>query len=172
VELYAMKQVLLTIFLLLGLPCLADAPSDLFTVYLVRHAEKQTDQNDPPLTECGTQRAQGLAQLLRSVNLEHVYSSDYKRTLRTAAAVADSQNLQVELYDPGKLEEIKVTLLNRKQDALVVGHGNTTAVLAGMLATQELEETEYHSYDRIYQVVVFNNTARVHLLHDTFQCGE
>ena len=171
-NLHAMKQFLLTISLLLGLPCLADSTADIFTVYLVRHAEKQTEKKDPPLTECGTQRAQGLAHLLSSVNLEHVYSSDYERTLSTAAAVAGSQNLEVELYDPKKLEKIKMTLLNRKQDALVVGHGNTTAVLAGLLVTQELEETEYNSYDRIYQAVIFNNSGRVHLLHDTFQCNE
>ena len=149
---------------------MADAPSNIFTVYLVRHAEKQTDKNDPPLSECGVKRAQGLAQLLSSVNLKHVYSSDYKRTLSTAAPVANSQNLAVELYDPKKLEKIKTTLLNLKQDVLVVGHGNTTAVLAGMLAKQELEETTYTSYDRVYQVVIYNNTGRVHLLHDTFKC--
>lgn len=170
--LYAMKQILLTISLLLSFPVLADVSSAPFTVFLVRHAEKQADKNDPALTECGAQRAQGLAQLLNSVNLKHVYSTDYQRTLSTAAPVASSHNLEVELYDPKNLDEIKITLLNRKQDALVVGHGNTTGVLAGMLVTQELEDPMYHSYDRIYQVVIFNNSGQVHLLHDTFKCGK
>jgi broad specificity phosphatase PhoE len=167
-----MKPVLLTLSLLLILPSLALAHSDMFTVYLVRHAEKQSESNDPPLTECGKQRAESLARLLSSVKLEHVYSSDYKRTLNTAAPVAKTQNLEVELYDPGHLQQIKTTLLDDQQDALVVGHGNTTAVLAGMLATEALEETEYSSYDRIYQVVISDNSGRVHLLHDLFQCSE
>jgi phosphohistidine phosphatase SixA len=171
-ELSVMKQIIISISLLFCLPCLAEDSEDIFTVYLVRHAEKQTNVDNPPLTECGTQRAKGLAQFLSSVHLDRVYSSDYERTLLTAAPIASSQGLEVKIYNPGNLKEIKMTLVNGRQDALVVGHSNTTAVLAGMLAEQELAETEYESYDRIYQVVISNKRGRVHLLHDTFQCNE
>lgn len=166
-----MRPFLYILCLILVFPCLADSPTDIFTIYLVRHAEKQSDKENPSLTDCGTQRAEGLARLLSSVKLEHVYSTNYERTLSTATPVAESQNLEIELYAPRDLEKIKRVLLNNRQDALVVGHGNTTAVLAGMLAGQELAETRYRSYDRIYQVVIFNNVGRVHLLHDTFECS-
>ena len=48
-----------------------------FTLYLVRHAEKELsadDPKDPPLTECGEQRAESLAYFLASVDLDAVYS--------------------------------------------------------------------------------------------------
>ena len=40
--------------ILMAQPCLA---SDKFTLYLERHAEKQADVKNPPLTQCGEERA-------------------------------------------------------------------------------------------------------------------
>ena len=154
---------------------MAQTNQDIFTIYLIRHAEKQTqgsDPKNPPLTQCGELRAKSLATFFKTVHLKNVYSSNYKRTLNTVTPTAKFQQLEVETYDPDKLDEIQAILLKRKQDALVVGHSDTTSVLAGLLASEKLSAFDESIYDRIYQVVISNKKGRIHLLHQTFQCNE
>ncbi len=146
----------------------------MYSVYLVRHAEKDLfrgNSRNPPLTECGKARAKQLAVMLGDINLEAVYSSDFLRTVSTARPVAESKNIEVQLYDPRKLEEIYQILRARKQDALVVGHGNTTNVLAGMLTGLALEDIDESEYDRLYLAVINDDSAKLHLLHQGFACG-
>jgi hypothetical protein len=57
-------------------------------VFLVRHAEKQTDGEDPALTAAGRQRALELARLLGESGISEVYSTDFARTRDTAAPLA------------------------------------------------------------------------------------
>ena len=110
----------------------------LFTIYLVRHAEKQTAVSDPPLTVCGEERAVALQDFLSDIPIDAVYSTDFKRTQGTAAPVANAKGLNIESYDPQALEAIKRVLMAKQQDALVIGHSNTTAVLAGMLIGEDM----------------------------------
>ena len=59
----------------------AFAADDSFTLYLVRHAEKQQDgSRDPELTDIGNQRSVKLASWFSDKNIKDVWSSDYKRT--------------------------------------------------------------------------------------------
>ena len=71
--------------LLLIQPCFA---SDNFTLYLVRHAEKQADSKNPPLTQCGEERAKQLASLLSKAQIKSVYSTNYQRTMSTATPLS------------------------------------------------------------------------------------
>ncbi|THH41591.1 SixA phosphatase family protein [Neolewinella litorea] len=105
------------------------------TLILVRHAEKQFG-HDPELTEEGTLRAQRLADMLRTVELDAVYSSDTKRTRLTAAPAAQQAQLKARLYDPNALNYFARQLRNRHpgETVLVVGHSNTTPELANLLA--------------------------------------
>lgn len=171
-----MKQLVVFIFFFIGLQgvCHAQNLQSNFTVYLVRHAEKALSFNlfNPPLTQCGRLRAARLAGMLKNVPLEKVYSSDFQRTLDTAGPTARLQGINIELYDPHKLEAFSQLLLDRQQDALVVGHSQTTSVLAGLLAGEKREALEESVYDRIYQVVVVNDKGRIHLRHQTFECDE
>lgn len=154
-------------------PCnmTAQDSDGLFTIYLVRHAEKQTDSNDPPLTECGVERSASFSALFESVTLEAVYSTDYKRTQSTAFPTAMNQGLSIQSYEPDALGEIAEELIRNGQDALVVGHSNTTAVLAGMLVGEELGSFDESIYNRVYQVVVSKADRRLHVLHTSFDCS-
>ena len=69
------------VIILINLGFLVPAFSADYTLYLVRHAEKQTDTNDPSLTYCGQQRAIQLASLLSKTPIEQVYSTSYKLSL-------------------------------------------------------------------------------------------
>lgn len=160
---------------LLWLPVAGAAPAaeEIFSIYLVRHAEKATraaDPANPELSPCGRQRAADLAKILADVNLERIFSTDYERTRQTARPIADTVQREVEIYDPFELERLSIQLLEGGQNALVVGHSNTTAVLAGLLAGQSGESFDEELYDRLYQVVVTPGQSRIYLMHQAFAC--
>ncbi len=157
-----------------NLPAIAqDSDRTYFTVYLVRHAEKELssdDPKDPPLTPCGEERAASLAVFLSEVRLDAVYSSDFLRTRNTAQPVAQDKELEVRIYDHKKLEKFAEMLLERGEDVLVVGHSNSTPALAGMLTGGELESMDERIYNRIYQVVISKGKGRLELFHSAFEC--
>jgi phosphohistidine phosphatase SixA len=165
------------IFLVLGLQdgLSAQGRNELFTIYLVRHAEKNMtadNHSDPPLTECGQQRAARLDSFLRDINLDAVYSTDYSRTKGTALPTALNKTLEIKLYNSNELEDFSKLLIDSRQDALVVGHSFSTAVLAGLLTDQELGAFDLSIYNRIYQVVCYKNTGRLNLFHTAFDCED
>ena len=149
----------------------AQESPDLFTIYLVRHAEKQSDTNDPPLTSCGIQRSESLSAFLEAVPLDVVYSTDYKRTQSTAEPTARAQGLSIQSYSTQALEEMAEQLVRNGQDALVVGHSNTTGVLAGLLVGEEIGSFDESIYNRVYQVVISKNDKRLHVFHTAFDCA-
>jgi broad specificity phosphatase PhoE len=147
--------------------------AETFSVFLVRHAEKDpnpSDPSNPSISECGALRAETLAVILADANLQKIYSTDYERTLATARPIAATLSLEIEIYDPKELEEFARLLMGRQQNALVVGHSNTTGMLAGILATEEQEEFDEAIYDRLYQVVISGEQGWMTLLHQGFRC--
>jgi broad specificity phosphatase PhoE len=128
------------------------------------------DRSDPPLTPCGKQRSESLSRFLSDVPIDVVYSTEYKRTQNTALPTAKSKGIDIQSYDSEALKSFSKQLIKRKQDALIVGHSNTTAVLAGVLVGEEFGEFDLDIYDRIYQVVVRKKRGRLHLLHTAFKC--
>ena len=121
-------------------------------VYLVRHAEKQAGE-DPSLTAAGEARAAELADLLADQGLTQIHSTNYKRTLETAAPLAARIGLQVVLYDPRDLEGFADELRASVGVHLVVGHSNTTPQLAAALGGDPGSEIdEKGEYDRLYVI--------------------
>lgn len=174
-----MRNLILLLVVLVFTSCsehiYAQNDDDIFTIYLVRHSEKDlnaTNYSNPPLSKCGEKRSEFLNQFLKDVPLEVIYSTDYIRTLSTATPTAKSKNLEIMNYDPRKLEVFSQELINRQQDAVVVGHSNTTAVLAGLLVDETLGAFDLEIYDRIYQVVICNSKKQLHLLHLPLDCQD
>lgn len=148
--------------------------NDTYTVYLVRHADKNTsDKNNrnPALTTCGQQRADQLAKMLEHIRLSTVYSTNYKRTQATAKPVAQSKALTITSYDPRELDVLTKEIRSRQSNALVVGHNSTTNVVAGNLAGIELPIIEHEEYDRLYQVTITSGGARLQILNQAFVCN-
>ena len=168
-----MIRLFLTGLVLLGLQSVvfAQNESEMFTIYLVRHAEKEAeDAGDPSLSSCGELRVQALVKILSDIRLKSIYSTPFERTLSTADPIAQSKQLEIRIYDPSRLREFSQLLLDAQQDALVVGHSNTTGVLAGLLVDESEEAFDEDIYDRLYQVVISGKQARVNLLHQSFHC--
>jgi len=169
-----MKQYLIYTLLVLAFHVAqAQNADDLFTIYLVRHAEKDlsdaTNKN-PSLSSCGQQRAESLVNFFQLVSFDAIYSSDYTRTLDTAKPIAQAKNKEVTIYDPRKLDDFSKMLLSKEEDALVVGHSNTTGVLAGLLSNQKIGPFDESIYNRIYQVVIYKQTGRLQVFHTAFLC--
>jgi len=153
---------LLIIATLLPLSAIANDEDSYFSLYLVRHAEKQAGK-DPQLTACGKLRAKQLATLLTHVNLKAIYSTAYQRTMNTAAPIAKQKFLPIKHYSPKYLAQLTLQLKMLKQNALIVGHSNTTtALLARLMNNDELNKPLAESdYQQLYQLQFINN--RVYL---------
>lgn len=126
-----------------------------WTFILVRHGEKQLG-DDPQLTEKGVKRAERLAKMLEHIPLNKVYSTNYQRTQLTAKPTANNHNLSVTSYDPSDLDSFSQQLLMQPGNYLIVGHSNTTALLADKLnQTSEDSHTEHtEDFDRLYLIEV------------------
>jgi len=124
-------------------------------VFLVRHAEKVDASRDPELSAAGKSRAKVLAHVLRDAKLEHIHSSDYARTLATAAPIAAQVKLAVKRYDARDLPSLVELLKQSGGRHLVVGHSTTTPKVVEMLGgSPGTEIDEAGEYDRLYVVTV------------------
>lgn len=135
--------------------------SDALVVFLVRHAEKMDQSRDPDLSPQGLQRSKLLAQMLSDSGIEHIHSSDYKRTRNTAQPLADQLGLDVQIYDPRELETLASQLKKMGGTHLVVGHSNTTPTMVSLLGGEPgsaIDDTS--EYDRLY-IVTITHTGQV-----------
>ena len=159
--------------LLLTLACLligtaSFAGDDTYTLYLVRHAEKQADgSRDPALTKAGQQRAVYLATWLTDKRIEDIWSSDYRRTRDTARPLAIQLGIETSTYDPGNQPLLTGHLLGKQNTALVVGHSNTIPELARMLCECEIADMEETEYDRLIVISIDGGQARAETRHQT-----
>lgn len=129
-------------------------------IYLVRHGEKQAG-SDPQLSEAGTARSERLAEQLRDVPLQAIWSTDTLRTRETAAPTASDHGLEVALYDANDLSGFAERLKQAGETALVVGHSNTTPELAAFLGGDAGPEMDESDYERLYEVRLSDGRTRM-----------
>lgn len=129
--------------------------STLTCFILVKHAEKGTDGTDPDLTTEGMERAERLAFILSQMNLDKIYSTDYKRTMQTAMPTADNQDLNITEY--GGFDHIAVISDfledNNQGKVLIVGHSNTTPnFLNTLTGTSDYDDIDEDTFDDLFIV--------------------
>ena len=118
------------------------------TFFIVRHAEKDAQEN---LNAAGIARAKGLRDFLIKQPIHAAYSTDYARTIDTAAPTATALNLSIQKYDARKADAKWGAELIKKhagQNVLIVGHSNTvlpTMKSLGAKMTYNLAYEEYHN---------------------------
>jgi broad specificity phosphatase PhoE len=150
-----MKRLFFFFFMLvIGSPILL-AQSNITTIILVRHAEKDNDgTSNPGLSATGKNRAMLLAKLLDKTSLDAIYSTNYKRTMDTVEPVAKEKNIKVELYDAFGDDSINNILnSNRGKTILIVGHSNNIPRIANLLTgTQNFVDWKDQDYDNLLLV--------------------
>jgi broad specificity phosphatase PhoE len=108
-------------------------------VFLVRHAERVWEGDDPALTAEGSVRARALATALSEAGVTAIITTQWRRTRDTAAPLADLLQLTPEIipvYEGKARENIEAVAaaIRRHQDetVLVVGHITVTGVIAAL----------------------------------------
>lgn len=108
-------------------------------VFLVRHAEREWDGEDPPLTPPGHARAQALAATLRDAGITTIITTQWRRTRDTAAPLAKLLEIRPEIIPvhEGKAREnvaevAEAVRRHRDEIVLVVGHITVTGVIAAL----------------------------------------
>lgn len=130
------------------------------TIYVVRHAEKETGIDpttmktfgDPPLSLAGQERALKLKEILGSKNIKHIFSTNTLRTVSTAKPLKELfLNMPVTIYSmkPDSFNLFIQYIKHIKRgDALIVGHSNTVDDIVNKICGQtvvpgDLKDFEY-----------------------------
>lgn len=123
------------------------------TVYLVRHAEKDTSNpsdEDPGLTVAGSSRAEALRQLLEGEEIHALYATKYQRTINTLMPLATERQLEIIRYEGHDFNGLKQRLLqdHRGQTVVVAGHSNTLLPIIEAFGVKrplnDISESEYN----------------------------
>jgi 2,3-bisphosphoglycerate-dependent phosphoglycerate mutase len=127
------------------------------TFYIVRHAEKADNSNDPELSAIGRERAVRLEALTADKKLDTVFTSLYKRTILTGLTVALPQSKPlISLNQTPGIELNKFTArLNRiggNKNILVVGHTDTIPQIVFDLSGQPIAPIPENEYGFIFKV--------------------
>jgi len=140
---------------------------ELSTYYLIRHAEKQiVDNPNPELTDEGILRAENWAFIFKDIKFDAVYSTDYLRTIATAQPTAQSQNLEITLYHPSKVDIKQFLKETEGKTVLIVGHSNTIPVFVNKLIEKEkYKDIEDDNFGNLYIVEITEGTITDKLLH-------
>ncbi len=124
------------------------------SVFVVRHAEKESPANEPsvPLSGAGKARAIRLAEMLRGIGITAIYVTDTVRARDTAAPLASAIERPIQIYSK---VEVLAELLKRESQAviLVVGHSNTVPALLAALGVPEKIQIGDGEYDNLFVVV-------------------
>lgn len=131
------------------------------TYYFIRHAEKiRTDKTNknPDLNEIGKKRAEYWNTVFKNVAFDEIYSTDYKRTLQTAAPTAKSKNLEIKLYSPDNLYDEDFQLKTTGKTVLIVGHSDTTPLLINKISGKEIyPEIDDTMNSNLYIITISDN---------------
>jgi broad specificity phosphatase PhoE len=151
----------LTLLALAGdnVPCRAET-----TVILIRHAERLGDAD--VLSPDGVERARVVRDMLKSVDLAAVYTTDTKRAKDTAAPLLEARGIDGKLYDPKDLAGFakKLRTDHRDRAVLVVGHTNTVPALIRELGSKAVIDIPDVAYDNLF-VLTAPDTGEAALLH-------
>ena len=143
----------------------ASQQDDSYTLYLIRHSEKQVDDsNDPALSSAGRSRSEQLATWFNGSDIVDIWSSDYRRSRDTAAPLLSTLELDLKLYDPRDLPALVSELLENRNNAVIVGHSNTTPELARLLCRCVVADMDETEYDRLIVVSISGDKTSVETL--------
>jgi len=143
------------------------------TVYLVRHAEKSTDDPvDPNLSDAGYIRADSLSNQLREAGINIIITTDRKRTIETAAPLARRRHIIPEIVpiSAGAAHIDSVVAAVRRHPGatiLVVGHSNTIGRIAEKLGSDPIGELCDNEYSDLI-ILEMPKGKRTRMLVDSY----
>ena len=117
-------------------------------VILVRHAEREAAGADPSLSAAGRRRAKLLADMLGEAGIGAIFTSEFKRTKETAAAIAQRLNLTPVQVDDN-ISKAAQQVRSAADRVLVVGHSDTVPALIAELGGAQVTIPDT-AFDRLF----------------------
>ncbi|MBD2721133.1 phosphoglycerate mutase family protein [Hymenobacter armeniacus] len=129
------------------------------TIYIVRHAEKDSTSNpaDPTLSAVGQVRAQALRQALERRHPAALFTTNTMRTRATLAPLAAATKLEPKEYDPRRGRDLADLILKEYagKSVVIVGHSNNVLSLVDDFgAVPPVDEIGENEYDYLFTVRV------------------
>ena len=137
--------------------------------YLIRHAEKlridRTERN-PKLNDKGILRAEKWEEVLKNINLDKIYSTNYNRTIETAKPTSNSQNIDIEIYSPSNIDYRNFKEINKGKKVLIVGHSNTIPnFVNGLIEKDFYDQIDDLNNSNLYLVNICDNNVSHQVLY-------
>jgi broad specificity phosphatase PhoE len=130
-------------------------------IYLIRHAEKvRSDESDsdPDLNNKGLLRAENWKNYFISKNISRIYSTNYKRTIKTAIPLAENNNLEILIYSSDDIVFETFLKSNEGENTVVVGHSNTIPDFVNNLINEEYyDQIDDLNNSNLYMVSICNS---------------
>jgi phosphohistidine phosphatase SixA len=121
------------------------------TIYLIRHADKVSDDTDAPLNEAGQARAKCLANTLKDAQIQQIFTSDLQRTQQTAAPLAETLHLKPVAIPISKPQDVVAAVRSSTaRSVLVVWHDQTLPQILRALGAPEITPIAHTEYDRFF----------------------
>ena len=141
-------------------------------VVIVRHAEKGANgDRDPDLSPAGKVRADTLAQMLKDSGIVAIFTTEFKRTVETAAPTARALGVNATVIPSDDQQQLVDKLRALKGNALVVGHGNTIPNVLKALGIETPIDFPESDYSELFVVTLADKPEllRLHYPRD-FNC--
>ena len=157
-----LRSLVLVLLLALAAGSCAGPSPALTTVLIVRHAEKATGGDDPPLTDAGMRRAQALVGVAREAGVHAIYSSQFKRNVDTVRPLSEATGvavteMPVNLEEPGDYGRRLADEIVSKHaggTTVVVSHLNTIPAIVEALSGRPVAPLNDVEYANLFVVVI------------------
>ena len=158
-------KVAVFVLALVAFPSFADP---ITTVILVRHAEKASQDEDPPLSDAGSARARELARVMAVTPIDAIYTTQYVRTRQTALPLAEGKGIEATTFPAAKgyaaAMAAHIRSKHEGQTVVVVGHSNSTADVARALGASNVPTIEESQFDYLFVVTLAGDDEQLTIL--------
>jgi broad specificity phosphatase PhoE len=122
------------------------------TVVVVRHADKIDDTDDAVLSPTGEDQAKRLAHVLKDVGIRAIYTTQFKRTIQTAAPLADLLKIETRAYEQTDVDGVvkEIQQKHPTEVVMVVGHRSTVPKILEQFGASEPLALETSEYDSLF----------------------
>lgn len=167
----------LTVLLGLAGPIAGESPEDPITIVVVRHAEKTDDDpDDPSLSRAGEARAGTLLNVLADARVAAIYSTQFRRTLDTAAPLAGQFGLTVKIREIASGQATtyaydlaaEIRARHAGETVVVVGHSNTVPQMVQALSGIPVKPIGEAEYDHLFIVILPPGDQDVRLIRSRY----
>lgn len=143
-------------------------------VYLVRHAEKSTENpSNPDLSARGYVRADSLASQLREAGINVIITTHFRRTIQTAQPLARQRGITPEVITNGgstadHVDSVAAAVRRHLGSRiLVVGHSNTVGRIAEALGASHIGDLCDNEYSDLI-ILSIHRSSPVGYLIDSY----